>query len=259
MLIGNKQAGSPMNRPNRELAAQELPGQLQHVGIIMDGNGRWAKRQGKPRIAGHNEGVKVSKEIVRRASDLGLPFLSLYVFSSENWKRPPKEVEHLMGLLQKHLRDELRFYIDNRIRVWHSGKLEELPRPVQNEIRYVIEQTEGFSGLTVNLLINYGGRQEVIDAIEQLHREGGPVTPESLRHHMYHGRDLPPLDLLIRTGGDQRISNFLLWDSAYAELYFTDTLWPDWTATEFETALRHFGSRERRFGGVISDSEKSGC
>ncbi len=227
-----------------------VPRELRHVGIIMDGNGRWAKHQGKARIAGHSEGVKVSKEIVRRAVELGLPFLSLYVFSSENWKRPPREVEHLMGLLRKHLRNELQFYIDNRIRVWHSGSCDELPRPVQDELNYVIEQTRDFSGLTVNLLINYGGQQEIVRAAEQLRREGRVINSRSLRQRIYHGNELPTLDLLIRTGGDQRISNFLLWDAAYAELYFTETLWPDWTTVEFDTALQSFGHRERRFGNV---------
>ena len=230
-----------------------IPEDLRHVGIIMDGNGRWAQQNGKPRISGHNEGVKVSKEIVRRASALGLPFLSLYVFSSENWKRPPREVEHLMGLLHKHLRSELQFYIDNRIRVWHSGGLKELPQVVQDEINFVIEQTRNFRGLTVNLLVNYGGQQDIVCAAERLRQRGAKIDAESLRCHMDHGTELPPLDLLIRTGGDQRISNFLLWDAAYAELYFANALWPDWTADAFELALQSFGQRQRRFGGAGID------
>ncbi len=229
---------------------------LQHVGIIMDGNGRWAKHRGKARIFGHSEGVTVSKNIVRRASELKLPFLSLYVFSHENWKRPSREIEYLMGLLQKHLRNELKFYIDNRIRVWHSGVLEELPQLVQDEILYVVEQTKDFGdGLTINLLINYGGQNEVVYAAEKLRQAGEIVTLETLKQNLYHGGELPPLDLLIRTGGEQRISNFLLWASAYAELYFTDTLWPDWTAQEFEAALKNFVKRERRFGAIISTEE----
>ena len=160
-----------------------------------------------------------------------------------------------MGLLQKHLRNELQFYIDNHIRVWHSGCLEGLPRPVQQELLYVMEQTKDFRGLTVNLLINYSGQQEIVDAAERLRQQGQAITLETLRHNIYHGEQLPPLDLLIRTGGDQRISNFLLWASAYAELYFTDTLWPDWTVGEFEAALQNFGKRERRFGAVIPEKE----
>ena len=223
---------------------------LQHVGIIMDGNGRWAEQAGKPRLAGHSAGVKVSKSIVRRASELGLPFLSLYVFSSENWKRPVREIEHLMGLLKRHLRNELQFYIDNQIRVWHSGDLSALPVAVQQEIVYIVDKTKKFTGLTVNLLINYGGQQEIVAAAKQLWRQDQEITRESLREHIFHGRELPPLDLLIRTGGDQRISNFLLWDSAYAELYFSEVLWPDWTPGHFELALESFGDRERRFGSL---------
>ena len=227
-----------------------LPPRLQHVGIIMDGNGRWAEQAGKSRLAGHSAGVEVSKGIVRRASELGLPFLSLYVFSSENWKRPVREIEHLMGLLKRHLRNELQFYIDNRIRVWHSGDLSALPVAVQQEIVYIVDKTEKFTGLTVNLLINYGGQQEIVAAAKQLWRQDQEITRESLREHIFHGCELPPLDLLIRTGGDQRISNFLLWDSAYAELYFSEVLWPDWTPGHFELALESFGDRERRFGSL---------
>ena len=230
------------------MGKEELPPGLRHVGIIMDGNGRWAVQSGKSRLAGHSAGVEVSKSIVRRASDLGLPFLSLYVFSSENWKRPTKEVEHLMGLLKGHLRNELQFYIDNRIRVWHSGSA--LPAAVQREIDYVVGKTAAFSGLTVNLLINYGGRQEIVGAAERLREQGREITLESLREQMFHGRELPPLDLLIRSGGERRISNFLLWDSAYAELVFSDVLWPDWTPGDLELALQSFGGRERRFGSV---------
>ena len=228
---------------------------LRHVGIIMDGNGRWAQQRGKSRMAGHSEGVRVSKEIVRRAAELGLPFLSLYVFSRENWKRPPKEIEHLLGLLQQHLRNELQFYIEHGIRVWHSGDMNNLPQPVQEELSYVIEQTKRSRGLTVNLLINYGGQQEIIEAADKLSKSGQAITAEALRENFYHGKELPPMDFLIRAGGDQRISNFLLWDAAYAELYFSETLWPDWSVNEFDAALGSFDKRIRRFGAVPPDKE----
>lgn len=223
---------------------------LQHVGIIMDGNGRWAKKRGLPRIAGHSEGVKTSKRIVKQAAACGLPFLSLYVFSSENWKRSSSEISHLMGLIKAHLRNELDFYVQNKIRVWHSGDLSDLPKSVQDEILFVLDATKDFDGLTVNLLINYGGQDEIARAAEKLRLSETPISCESLRSMIFHGKELPPVDLIIRTGGEQRLSNFLLWDSAYAEYAFEPKLWPDWSEEDFMAILHDFEIRERRFGSA---------
>ncbi len=224
-----------------------------HVGIIMDGNGRWARQRGQIRSAGHKEGLNAAKAIVKAASDKGLSFLSLYVFSTENWKRAEDEIAFLMVLIKSYLKKEYQFYRENHIRVVHSGNLTRLPGDIQKEITTVMEQTKGFTGLTVNLLINYGGQDEIIRSANRhiKNHPGKALSLKNLEENLDNPK-LPPVDLLIRTGGDKRISNFMIWQCAYSELYFSDKLWPDWTGHDLQKALDSYARRDRRFGGVKS-------
>ena len=216
----------------------------------MDGNGRWAKERGKPRTFGHSEGVRTAKRIAKAASDMGIEYLSLYTFSTENWKRSEKEVKFLMQLLRKHLREQFSFYRENNIRVVHSGSLDRLPKVVQKEIVDVEALTKDFTGMTANLVINYGGRDEIVRAVKKLRDRGeSEITEETLSAAMDHP-DIPDPDLIIRTGGELRISNFLLWESAYSELYFSKKYWPDWQAEDLKEAVDAYASRSRRYGGV---------
>ena len=221
-----------------------------HIGIIMDGNGRWAKERGKPRTFGHSEGVRTAKRIAKAASDMGVKYLSLYTFSTENWKRSETEVKFLMQLLKKHLREQFSFYRENNIRVVHSGSLDRLPEVVQKEIVDVEDLTKDFTGMTANLVINYGGRDEIVRAVKKLRDQGeSEITEEKLSAAMDRP-EIPDPDLIIRTGGELRISNFLLWESAYSELYFSKKYWPDWQTEDLKEAIEAFASRNRRYGGV---------
>ncbi len=236
---------------SRTLIPERLP---IHVGIIMDGNGRWARQRNLNRTAGHREGLKATKAIVKAAADSGIKFLSLYTFSTENWKRAQEEVTFLMGLVHQHLRKEYDFYRENEIRIRHSGDLSGLPPEVQEDIRTVIQDTASHTKLTVNLAINYGGKNEIVRAVHRL-IQGNPalapeqVTEESIAKNL-DNPDIPDLDLIIRTAGELRLSNFLLWESAYSELYFSPKLWPDFTPEDFLEALLNYQSRNRKFGGV---------
>jgi undecaprenyl diphosphate synthase len=229
------------------------PGTLslpRHVGIIMDGNGRWARARGRPRSEGHLEGLTAAKRVTAAAADLGIRWLTLYTFSTENWRRAEEEVSYLMFLIRSHLRKEFDFYRANRIRILHAGDLAGLPAEVVREIRSAMADTAGFEGLTVVLAINYGGRDEIVRAVRRAAAAGAAagITEEWLRAHL----DLPEVpdpDLIIRTGGEQRQSNFLLWQSAYAELYFSPRLWPDWDRADLLAALEEYAHRSRRFGG----------
>ncbi|HRR02950.1 MAG TPA: polyprenyl diphosphate synthase [Treponemataceae bacterium] len=222
----------------------------EHIGIIMDGNGRWAKQRGLPRTQGHREGLESAKKVVRRASELGIRYVTLYTFSTENWKRTAEEVGFLMSLIKKHLRNELAFYAENGIRVRHVGDLSALPPDIAKEITDIASDTAHFTRTTVVLAINYGGRDEIIRAIRKIPAaELAALTEDRFSAHL-DIPELPPLDLLIRTGGEQRISNFLLWQSAYAELYFSNTLWPDWNGDCLDEAVDSFRRRDRRFGGA---------
>lgn len=216
----------------------------------MDGNGRWAKERGKPRTFGHSEGVKTAKRIAKAASDMGVKYLSLYTFSTENWKRSETEVKFLMQLLKKHLREQFSFYKENNIRVVHTGSLERLPKVVQKEILDVEDLTKDFNGMTANLVINYGGRDEIVRAVRRLKESGETeITEEKLSAALDHP-EIPDPDLIIRTGGELRISNFLLWESAYSELYFSRKYWPDWKPEDLKEALESYAGRNRRYGGV---------
>lgn len=222
----------------------------EHVGIIMDGNGRWAARRSLPRTAGHKEGLGAAKGIVREAARLGIRRLTLYTFSTENWKRAEEEVGFLMELIMTHLRGEFEFYKQNRVRIEHIGNMDALPEGVAGEIRRAVEDTASFTGLTVALAINYGGRDEIVRAAQKARGAGGAALTEESFAACLDAPSAPDLDLLIRTGGEQRISNFMLWQAAYAELLFSDTLWPDYSPEEFARAVAEFSGRERRFGGV---------
>ena len=224
-----------------------------HVAIIMDGNGRWATARGMRRSRGHRAGVEAAKRIVLESISLGVECLTLYAFSTENWRRSKQEVSFLMGLVARHLRTEYDFYRENNVRVRHLGNLEGLPQEVRREIARVTSETAGNTAITVNLAINYGGRDEIVRAVnrwmDEHEGDGARLEEADLRTHL----DLagtPELDLLIRTGGQQRISNFLLWECAYAELVFNDRLWPDWDGADLRAAVAEYRSRKRNFGAM---------
>ena len=217
-----------------------------HVAIIMDGNGRWAKRRHLPRAVGHQRGVEAVRKLVRSLQDTGIDCLTLYAFSSENWKRPEDEVDHLMGLLRKFIKSDLPEFLENGVRLKIVGDYKALAPDIVDMIEDALDQTRNGSR-TVAVALNYGSRQEIARAAA-LAALDGDVTEASIAKHLYTA-DLPPLDLLIRTSGEVRLSNFLLWQAAYAELAFVDVLWPDFTPQHLHDALKDFGTRERRFGG----------
>lgn len=224
-----------------------------HIGIIMDGNGRWAQKRGLARTAGHKEGLETAKKIVKACANAGIKYVTLYTFSTENWKRAQEEVGYLMGLIKGHLRSEFEFYKANGIRIEHLGDLKGLPEDVQAEIINAKEETKNFTGLTVVLAINYGGRDEIIRSVKKIIEkqiDSDSLTEKSISDN-FDIPELPDVDFLIRTGGEKRLSNFLLWHSAYAELCFTDTLWPDYTEDELIENLNEFYKRTRRFGDVL--------
>ena len=217
-----------------------------HVAIIMDGNGRWAKRRGLPRALGHRRGVEAVRKLVRAVEPLGIDCLTLYAFSSENWKRPEDEIDHLMGLLRRFIETDLPEFIANDVRLKIIGDYQALAPDIVESIGDAIERTSGGKRILA-VALNYGSQQEIVRAASLAAQEG-EVTEASIARHLYT-HDLPPLDLLIRTSGEVRLSNFLLWQAAYAEMVFTDVLWPDYTPEHLRTALDDFAARERRFGG----------
>src|SRR5574344_551665 len=221
-----------------------------HVGIIMDGNGRWAKQRNLPRSMGHHEGLETAKKIAAAAADLGLKYLTLYIFSTENWKRTEQEVGYLMNLIRDHLRNEFEFYKSHHIKIEHIGNLAGLPPDIQQDIIKAKAETASFTGLTLVLAINYGGRDEIVRGIQKLLTDDASTVTEQSLSENFDIPSLPDLDLLIRTGGEKRLSNFLLWHSAYAELLFTDTLWPDYNKEELYSDIVEFQKRTRRFGAV---------
>jgi undecaprenyl diphosphate synthase len=222
-----------------------------HVGIIMDGNGRWARERNKPRSDGHLEGMKAAKRVVQAAAGTGLKYLSLYTFSTENWSRAEEEISYLMFLIRAHLTKEFDFYRNNKIRILHSGDIARLPGDIGEEIRSLVSDTAEFPGMTLNLCINYGGRDEILRAFRKYAERGGgaELTEKSFRSFLDQP-EIPDADLIIRTGGERRISNFLLWSSAYSELYFSPKLWPDWDGQDLDAALADYAQRARRFGGA---------
>lgn len=243
---------------DRELALALDPAKIPaHIAIIMDGNGRWAKRRGLPRFAGHRAGVQMVRSVVEDCSRLGVRALTLYAFSAENWKRPRTEVDMLWRLLRFYLRHELQDLQRNNIRLQSSGRVEALPPRVYEELRAVERATSRNTGMCLNLAINYSARNELVDAVNALVDEAriagtlaSLVVDEDMISRRLYTAGLPEPDLLIRTSGEMRISNFLLWQIAYAELYVTDTLWPDFNRGELLRAILDFQKRERRFGGL---------
>jgi undecaprenyl diphosphate synthase len=234
-----------------------------HIAIIMDGNGRWANKRSMPRVAGHKAGVDSVRTTVEACARMGIQALTLYAFSIENWKRPRTEVETLWRLLRFYLRHELNELMRNNVRFQAVGRIEELPPAIRRDLQETTDATARNTGLRLNLAINYGGRAEIVDAVRQMvekarRGEGVEVTEESIAAHLYTA-SLPDPDLLIRSSGEMRISNFLLWQIAYAELYVTETLWPDFRRPDLLTAILDFQRRERRFGGLIESSgDKNG-
>ena len=225
-----------------------------HVAIIMDGNGRWAERRGLSRIEGHREGLEAVRAVVRASGDLDLEYLTLYAFSLENWNRPQAEVTELMRLLDHYLEVELEEVMANDIQVRAIGRLDRLPPTVRRRVAHAVERSAGNRSLVLTFALSYGGRAEIVDAARQLLRDAelGKVDPESVDEKTFgaylYDPELPDPDLLIRTGAESRISNFLLWQIAYSEIYMTDVMWPDFRQSDLRRAIEAYAGRERRFG-----------
>lgn len=235
--------GSPLSLPR-------------HVAVIMDGNGRWARERNLPRIKGHERGAKAARELVEEAARRGIQFLTLYAFSVDNWRRPAEEVGALMGLLEHFLKGHLRELMENNIRLRTIGRLQDLPKASARQVTAAVKATRHNTGLELILALSYGARVEIVEAVQALAREvkegrlePGEIDEEMISSHLYTA-GVPDPDLLIRTSGEMRLSNFLLWQLSYTEIFVTPTLWPDFTAEEFGRALREFTGRQRRFGGV---------
>jgi len=221
-----------------------------HIAIIMDGNGRWAKQRFLPRLAGHNEGAKAVERTIQAAQKFGIRFITLYAFSTENWSRPPEEIDGLMKLLSQSLDKYTRKAKAENFRILVSGEREKLPEDILKKIDVAVSSTAQNTGLTVNLALNYGARQEIVRAVNKLLSSGKKtVTAEDVSAQFYQP-DLPDPELIIRTSGEERLSNFLLWQAAYSEFYFTSVLWPDFNETELKKALDEYARRTRRFGGL---------
>jgi len=221
-----------------------------HIAIIMDGNGRWAEQHGLPRLAGHREGIANAHRIVEILFDYGIKYVTLYVFSTENWKRPKEEVDGIFQILTDVADAEIEFAQRKGIRICHLGKLDGLPSGLKSKIEQAVDLTKGNKAMAFSLALNYGGRSEIVEAIRQLRRTGIPAEDidEALFSRYLYNADIPDPDLVIRPGGEIRLSNFLLWQIAYAEFYFTPVLWPDFDHEEIDRALMAYKERQRRFG-----------
>jgi undecaprenyl diphosphate synthase len=213
----------------------------------MDGNGRWAKARGLPRTAGHQEGLKAGRRVIEAAAKAGVRYLTLYVFSTENWKRSQGEVDFILGLAKKYLLAELEHYFDQGLRLRHAGDLDGLPADLAADIRTGIERTRACTGMQVVLALNYGGRDEICRAIAKM--AGKSPGPQDFSHYL-DNPDIPDPDLIIRTAGERRLSNFLLWEAAYSEFYISPKYWPDWTAADLDEAIADYEKRQRRYGGL---------
>lgn len=242
-----------------ELAAREGLQIPQHIAVVMDGNGRWAQQRGLPRLAGHLEGRRATKTFMLAADEFGVKAVSLYAFSTENWSRPPEEVKGLMALIEGSLRDEIREMQEANVAFQASGRLSELPEALQATLREGREATSQNTGLRLNLCLNYGGRAEIVDVARALARkaQAGTLDPEAIDEAAVAGElyaaNLPEVDLLLRPGREMRVSNFLLWEIAYAEIIVMDVLWPDFRPDHLLEAVRTFTARQRRFGGLVGD------
>ena len=223
---------------------------LNHLAIIMDGNGRWANQKNKQRFFGHEKGAQTAKKIINDCVKKGIPYLTLYTFSKENWSRPTKEIDALMILLSKMLKSEIENMIRNNIKFNIVGRLEEIPKETRDWVLSTIEKTKNNNGLVLTLALNYGGRQEIVDAFNSLMKsELKIINEEILKNHLYCP-EMPDPDMIIRTGGEYRLSNFLLWQSAYTEIYVCDKNWPDFNENELDKALKEYENRNRTFGRV---------
>jgi len=221
----------------------------EHIAIIMDGNGRWAKEQGLKRTAGHEQGAKVVRQITTHCSNIGIKYLTLYAFSTENWNRPKIEVEFLMKLLERYFKSELAIYLKNNVQFRAIGDVSRFSKKLQKIIQDTQEQTKHCTGLTQVLALNYGSRDEITRAVQKLNEKNLEVTEENINNNL-DTYGMPDVDLLIRTSGEVRISNYLLWQSAYAEMFFTQTYWPEFSSNELDDIISDFHKRERRFGGI---------
>ena len=240
---------------HREVAVSPRPSPSvpHHIGIIMDGNGRWAVARGLPRIAGHHAGVENVRRILRKSAEYGIKVLTIYAFSTENWRRPADEVNGLMRLLGVTIQRELKDLHKNGVRIIHSGRMDGIDRYLRDRINHAVDYTQYNDRITLNVAFNYGGRAEILDAMRRALADGldpDELTEDAFRRYLYTG-DLPDPDLIIRTGGEWRLSNFMIWQAAYAEYYTTPTYWPDFDEKELDKALLEFGMRERRFGRVL--------
>lgn len=251
-LDGIVQLGAVEAELAKELDPTRLP---KHVAVIMDGNGRWAKERNLPRVAGHRAGIEAVRNVVEVSVRLGLEVLTLYAFSVENWKRPRSEVQTLMGLLKDYIRRELKNIGKHNIRFAPIGRVEELDASVRHELGRAVEETRENDGMILSVALNYGGRTELVDAFNRLlkeHDQNGHsdlITEQMLEQHLYTS-GIPDPDLLIRTSGEMRVSNFLLWQIAYSEIYVTPTLWPDFRGKHFLEAIHEYQRRHRRYGGI---------
>ncbi|HPQ41079.1 MAG TPA: isoprenyl transferase [bacterium] len=230
-----------------------------HVAIIMDGNGRWAKKRGLPRVAGHRAGVRIVDAIMENAVELGIKVLTLYTFSTENWKRPGKEIRALMELLYRNLLNKRKKLVKNDVRLRISGDISGFPQTVRNELDATLKATENCSRMIMNLALGYSGRGEILEAVRTLARDAaaGKIEPDTIDEAMFSRHlttgYLPDPDLIIRTSGEYRLSNFLLWQASYAEFFFTECFWPDFNREELVRAIQSYQSRDRRFGGLTEN------
>ena len=236
-----------------DIYMENLP---KHIAIIMDGNGRWAKKRFLPRTAGHKAGVETVRTVITECKRLGIKHVTLYTFSTENWKRPALEVETLMTLLQSYLKKEVAELNRNNVKLTAIGDIEKLPKSCLEELKKAMELTKNNDGPNLNLALNYGGRYDITNAVKQISRDienhklnSESITEETIKNYL-STKSIPDPDLVIRTSGEQRLSNFLLWELAYAELYFTDVYWPDFDEKELQKAIYTYQNRDRRFGGL---------
>lgn len=250
-----------------ELPNLDLNNLPKHIAIIMDGNGRWAENRGMPRAMGHKVGVESVQEVVKAARELGIASLTLYAFSTENWQRPTVEVQALMGLLKSYLQSELTTMVENNVRLRCIGQKQKLPNEVREILDQVINETADNTGLSLNLALSYGGRNEIVRTTQILAQQcvEGVLKPDGITEDIFADHldtsGQPDLDLLIRTGGESRLSNFLLWQASYAEIYITDTLWPDFRKAGLTRAVYDFQCRQRRFGKTgnqVTEEKKNG-
>ncbi len=230
-----------------------------HIAIIMDGNGRWAKQRGLPRLVGHRQGAAAAQRVVETILEYKIPFLTLYAFSTENWNRPRAEIDGLFRLLEERLDEGIRYAQEKQIKVLHLGKPDGLPPRLQDRVKRALELTQNYDRMTLSLAFNYGGRDEIVEAVRRLIADG--ISPQQIdekvfRQYLYTA-GIPDPDLIIRTGGEMRLSNFLTWQSAYTEIYFTPVLWPDFDKEELDKALITYSKRQRRFGGLAPEQDIS--